>query len=169
MKVIVLTIRPEPVGTRDEDQSRIGKFIALLNGKIVLRGTRQPLVDGARALVKLGYDADELLTMRTEGAAYDSFVPQPIRDWAQWTYKEGEEMPLRRTRWESFPGVYWSAGNRGVDGSSTGDLSVATPPLVFRRTRRREQQLANIANGLPARRRMMTKDDMPLERARVRA
>ena len=69
----------------------------------VLASTRQPLVDGARALLARGFDPATPLTMRHEGKAYDSFQPLPIGQWAKWTYKEGEKDALRRTAWMPLP------------------------------------------------------------------
>lgn len=166
-KTLVLTARPEPISTLDEDQSSVGKFTVLLGDEIVLHGTRQPLVDGARALVKLGYDANELLTIRPEGAAYNSFLPQPIREWAQLTYKESERRPLRRTRWEPFPSAHRLSGKQGADGRSVGGTPVDTHPRKFRRIRPREWHQESIPRGSSARCRKMTNDDVSPEKVRL--
>jgi hypothetical protein len=82
-----------------------GRFIARLEstGELIVTSTRQPLVDGARALLTQSYDPGALLTMRHEGRGYDSFAPLPIGHWAKWTYKEGEKDALRRTPWMPLP------------------------------------------------------------------
>ena len=82
-----------------------GRFTARLEstGDLIVAGTRQPLVDGARELLARGFDPAVLLTMRHEGKAYDSFQPLPIGRWAGWTYKEGEKDALRRTAWMPLP------------------------------------------------------------------
>jgi hypothetical protein len=83
----------------------LGRFTARLEstGELIVEGTRQPLVDGARELLARGFDPAALLTMRMEGKTFDSFQPLPIGQWAKWTYKEGEKDALRRTRWMPLP------------------------------------------------------------------
>ena len=70
-----------------------GRFTARLEstGDLIVTGTRQPLVDGARELLARGFDPTTPLTMRMKGKAYDSFQPLPIGKWAGWTYNEGEK------------------------------------------------------------------------------
>ena len=82
-----------------------GKFTARLEstGEVVVTGTRQPLVDGARELLARGFDPATLLTMRHEGKAYDSFQPLPIGKWAGWTYEERDRGGLRCVRLEAPP------------------------------------------------------------------
>jgi hypothetical protein len=78
-----------------------GRFTARLEspGGILVSGTRQPLVDGARELLARGFDPTATLTMRHEGKAYDSFQPAPIGHWAGWTYEERDRDGLRCVRW----------------------------------------------------------------------
>ena len=82
-----------------------GRFTARLEstGELVVSGTRQPLVDGARDLLARGFDPATPLTMRHERKAYDNFQPLPIGHWAKWTYKEGEKDALRRAPWMPLP------------------------------------------------------------------
>jgi hypothetical protein len=84
-----------------------GKFAARLEstGEVIVAGTRQPLVDGARELLARGFDPGTPLTMRMEGKTYDSFQPLPVGQWAKWTYTEGENTPLRCARWMPRPAV----------------------------------------------------------------
>jgi hypothetical protein len=98
----------------------VGKFTARLEGTgdLIVTGTRQPLVDGARELLARGFDPGTPLTMRHEGKAYDSFQPLPIGKWAGWTYTEGETTPLRCARWMPRPAV-------GEEQNSGSKLSVA--------------------------------------------
>lgn len=56
--------------------------------------SRQPLLDGARKLLELGYNDDEPLTMRMHNREYDSFIPKPISEWAKWTIKEAGRGPI---------------------------------------------------------------------------
>jgi hypothetical protein len=81
-----------------------GRFTGRLEstGEVIVTGTRQPLVDGARELIVRGFDPSAPLTMRHEGKAYDSFRPMPIGHWAKWTYKERERDGLAVERWMPF-------------------------------------------------------------------
>ena len=82
--------------------SKPGNFIARLGGDIICQSD-QPLLDGARELLKRGYDPERLLTCQHEGSAHASFVPQPIREWAQWTFSETDRDGLRKQRWRPRP------------------------------------------------------------------
>jgi hypothetical protein len=78
-----------------------GKFIARFEGpdELIVQGSRQPLVDGARVLLGRGFDSGVPLTMRHAGKDYDSFHPLPIGKWASWTYEERERDGFRCARW----------------------------------------------------------------------
>ena len=56
-----------------------GRFVARVedSNEIVVQGTRQPLVDGARVLLGRGFDPATPLTMRHAGKTCDSFQPLP--------------------------------------------------------------------------------------------
>ncbi len=88
----------------------IGQFDAHLEDGTFVCRTHQPSVDGARALLKLGYAPAELLTTRMAGSEWDSWMPLPIEEWAKWTYTEGDK-GLRRERWR--PGPYSRLPVRG--------------------------------------------------------
>jgi len=81
-----------------------GRFTTRMEGTgdLIVSGTRQPLVDGARELLARGFDPATPLTMRHEGKAYDSFLPMPIGHWAKWTYKEREKGGMAVERWMPF-------------------------------------------------------------------
>ena len=85
----------------DADPQKAGKFAARLEstGETIVSGSRQPMVDGTRALLARGYDPATLLTMRHRGSTCDSFKEAPIGEWAKWTYWEGEKRVLQRARW----------------------------------------------------------------------
>ena len=89
---LILTPAPKP-----------GYFIARLEtGEFVCQSDK-PLADGARELIKRGFDPLSLITMRPEGNAHDSFVPHPIGEWAKWTYSESSHKGLRRERYRPRP------------------------------------------------------------------
>jgi hypothetical protein len=70
-----------------------GKFAARLEstGEVIVAGTRQPLVDGARELLARGFDPGTPLTMRMEGKTYDSFQPPAGRPVGQVDLHRGRE------------------------------------------------------------------------------
>jgi hypothetical protein len=84
------------------EAQKAGRFAARLEstGEIIVSDTRQPLVDGARALLAHGLDPGTPPTMRMADKSHDSFRAAPIREWAKWSYTEGEKTPLRRQRWK---------------------------------------------------------------------
>ena len=78
----------------------LDRFDACLDGELITT-SRQPLLDGARALLARGFDPDAMLTIRLASSAADSFRPKPIREWARWTITERDRDGLRRERWRS--------------------------------------------------------------------
>ncbi|MDO5706054.1 MAG: hypothetical protein Q4G49_13450 [Paracoccus sp. (in: a-proteobacteria)] len=48
-------------------------------GDVLAAATMHPLHDGAHALLSGGADPDALVTLRHEGAGFDSFTPMPLR------------------------------------------------------------------------------------------
>jgi hypothetical protein len=95
---------PERLIVTPEAAKKGGRFTGRLEstGEVIVTKTRQPLVDGARALLAQGFDPSTPLTMRHEGKAYDSFHPMPIGHWAKWTYKEREKGGMAVERWMPF-------------------------------------------------------------------
>jgi hypothetical protein len=61
------------------------------------------MVDGARVLLKQGFDPEALATCRHEGKTFDSFVPRRLGDWAQDSYSEGDKRGLRLEKWRPRP------------------------------------------------------------------
>ena len=91
----MLRIRTKP------HPKRPGVFVASLEGK-TLCISRTPLADGARALIRLGFPPAMLVTMRHEGSAHDSFVPETLANWAARAYVETAHGP-KIIPWEAFP------------------------------------------------------------------
>ncbi len=79
-----------------------GRFTARLEDGTSVCVSHQPLVDGARVLLKQGFEPQILLTLRHEGQAYDSFVPRSIEAWAQDSYSESDRGGLRREKWRPY-------------------------------------------------------------------
>jgi hypothetical protein len=74
--VITLIVRPH----RERGGYHLDRFDAYHGDKLLVV-SRQPLYDGARALLDLGADPDALLTIRHAGKDYDSFVPHRSASW----------------------------------------------------------------------------------------
>jgi hypothetical protein len=86
----------------EPDCRKPGSFTGRLQrtAEIVVRGTRQPLVDAARELLRRGHDPAALLTMRHVSQTHDSVAPLQVSHWAKVTFTEGETTPLRRQAWK---------------------------------------------------------------------
>lgn len=54
-----------------------------------------PTYDGARLLLKLGYNPEELLTTRQADSKYNSWNPQALWKWAKWTTEEADGRSVR--------------------------------------------------------------------------
>jgi hypothetical protein len=72
-------------------------------GSTLLCTTRQPFFDGARALLRLGYNPDEALNMRHQGSARPSFKPTTIGKAAKLTIVENEAEGPKLVKHEANP------------------------------------------------------------------
>jgi hypothetical protein len=87
MTATVLTLRP-----------KAGRFDAYLDGQLICT-SKQPLLDGARELLRRGHDPAALLTTRHDGKGYDNFVPALIGELAKWAVEENDAgVKFRRHR-----------------------------------------------------------------------
>jgi hypothetical protein len=103
----------------------LDRFDAFLDGELIVT-SRQPLLNGARALLARGFDPDAMLTMRHAGRAYDSFHPKPLREWARWTITERDRRGLQRIGWRPFAdasGSHAVASSRGENGLAEGEAA----------------------------------------------
>ncbi len=85
-----------------------GKFIARLEDNDprmpeTVCISDQPMVDGARELLKQGFDPSALATLRHEGKSFDSFVPRTLEAWSQDSYSEADRQGLRLRKWQPGP------------------------------------------------------------------
>lgn len=78
--------------------SHRGRYDARLGSELIVT-SRQPLLDGARALLERGYHPSTTLTIRHKNSAQASFVPRPIGELAGWTIEASDRDGLRRRRW----------------------------------------------------------------------
>ncbi len=92
-----LILRPCPLTAA----KHADKLDAYLDGHYIVT-SREPLLDGARELLRRGYDPDTLLTTRHDGKAFDNFKPLPLGKVAELTTREDKNGP-RIVKWKPMP------------------------------------------------------------------
>lgn len=133
---IVLEYKLKTYETLPSDrQDRKSKYAISVDGELIGL-VNSPAYDGARLLVKLGYDLNRLMTTKSVDSQHYSWTPQPIRKFAKlrsietdtrsvcsksfrdWT-RAGIEMPSK--------GFYVSAHQNDMKGEKTTTRVRATP------------------------------------------
>jgi len=89
-----LLIVLKPVGRHD-------RFRVEHEGKVIVRASRQPICDAARALHQRGYPDNVLLVARHHGADHDA-ISGPLGTWRQLRVREDRNAP-RFANWEPLP------------------------------------------------------------------
>ena len=94
-------------GLNDDDEDRglelalvpvgQGKFRALLGDLSITRPTRQPLFDGARSMLALGYPATTVVRVRHKGTIAMS---GEVGELARWSVEERDRGGLRKVLWK---------------------------------------------------------------------
>jgi hypothetical protein len=74
------------------------------DGELLLARSRSTLCDGARALLALGADPEQLVTMRRAGTDIDCFNPIKLRIAARYTAHEPNDRSVSFRRWRPGPG-----------------------------------------------------------------
>ena len=97
MSVIRLIIRPCPITS----SKHADKFDAYPDGHYIVT-SREPLFDGARELLRRGYDPDTLMTTRHDGKAFDNFKPAPLGKLAGLSSRDDKNGP-RIVKWKPMP------------------------------------------------------------------
>lgn len=72
-EIVRLTIKPH----NHHSPSRTIKYQAWLGAELIVT-SHQPLFDGARVLLDMGYNPSRLITTRQDKNQYDNFVPVTI-------------------------------------------------------------------------------------------
>jgi hypothetical protein len=78
-------------------RERPGIYTAVLGGRCLVR-SRQPLLDGARALLAEGVPPETMLATRHAGSAIVA-TRATVGEAARWTIEENDRDGLRRVRW----------------------------------------------------------------------
>ena len=69
-----------------------------------------PSYDGARLLLKLGFDPDTLMTTQAQDSAHPSWKPQPLYKWAKLSTQELDHRQVRVRTYTECPRVGVSEG-----------------------------------------------------------
>lgn len=77
-------------------------------GELILRSSRQPLLDGARTLAAAGAADDVILETRHKGSPHIAQRGR-IGELRRWTIHEGDSSGLQRRPWQPFSGTAASA------------------------------------------------------------
>jgi hypothetical protein len=77
-----------------------GKFRAMVGSAAITRPTRQPLLDGARALLALGYAPETRIAARHAGSTIVT-VRSTVGEAARWTIEDADRGGLRNRLWKA--------------------------------------------------------------------
>jgi len=117
--MLIITVAPalKPPSRRRSGESEIDpvRFMASLDGRVLVQSSRQPFLDAARVLVGEGHDPGAMVAMRHVGSAEDAMRAR-LGVAARLTVAEAA---TRLARWKPHPG--WSAGISSA-GASIGGL-----------------------------------------------
>jgi hypothetical protein len=76
-------------------------FSATLDGVVIVKASRQPLLDGARALLGLGWSPTARLTASHAGDT-TAQLQSTIGEAAKWTVTESDRGGLRKALWQPY-------------------------------------------------------------------
>ena len=108
--------------------SRPGCFAAYLpDGRGLIRASRQPLLDGARALAAEGAPSETVITVRHRGSTIVA-MRSTVGEAAKWTIEESDRGGLRKRRWRPF-GMAGSSRD-GVPENARGHVDVEDRPAA---------------------------------------
>jgi hypothetical protein len=110
-----------------------GRYDALLYGRVLVRRTRQALLDGARALVAEGVDPGQRLVMRHQGSVIDALLAKSVAAAAKLTVEETGTGPRFRL-WKPF-----QASDVSPSVAPDGQAALGQPPEAQNAPARRGQ------------------------------
>jgi hypothetical protein len=101
------------------------------DGTLVKARSKQPLLDGARALIAVGENPETLVTMRHAGSEVDSFEPISLAQAARLTVREDDVVSAKFKKWKALPeNASGATGEPILGGSEPSEVSEAVPPEV---------------------------------------
>jgi hypothetical protein len=109
--MIILQLRPHI----EAGGYHLDRFDAFLDGEVITT-SRQPVFDGARALIERGHHPEELMCADQNGHLV--FIAT-IGENARWTIEESDKAGLRKRPWRELP-VQIAVSSRAV-GPRTGE------------------------------------------------
>jgi hypothetical protein len=124
-----------------EELKRSGRYKATLaDGTVLLKSSRQPLLDGARALLAQGIDPETVLVMARKSAGTESLLAR-AGDAAKLTVQEGDRVGPRFVKWKPYPqspadeNNAWATAPQtlpgGLAGAPTGPSGVFMGPTAL--------------------------------------
>jgi hypothetical protein len=93
--MIILQLRPHI----EAGGYHLDRFDAFLDGEVITT-SRQPVFDGARALIERGHDPEELMCADQNGHLV---FKAAIGENARWTVEESDNGGLRKRAWRELP------------------------------------------------------------------
>ena len=103
--IIVIEYNLKTCRTLPSDKNdKKSKFTIFVDGELIGL-VNSPAYDGARLLVKMGYDPDRLMTTKSVKSDCLSWTPQPIHKFAKLTVKERDKSGMAVEGFIQFPGV----------------------------------------------------------------
>jgi hypothetical protein len=118
---------------------RRGRFSVRFDGRSLVSASRLPFCDGARELVRLGYQPELVLLMRHEGSSAVA-LRSTIGEAAKLTVEDSDRGPPGFRAWKPFispegsPGMPWKQ-EQATDGHSGAfNVASARPALAEERT-----------------------------------
>ncbi len=108
-------------------QDRKSKFAIFVDGELIGL-VNSPAYDGARLLVKLGYDPQKLMTTKSVESQHYSWTPQPLWKWAKLRSVETDSYSVGSKSFRAWTRVgietpskdfYGSAYLNNMDGEKT--------------------------------------------------
>lgn len=105
-----------------------GLFSATLDGVEIVRSTRQPFLDGARALLAMGHAPDEPLTSAHVGSETVA-LRSTVGEAARWTIFERDRGGLGKALWMPRSSFHGDArtGDEGLGGTSEPPTTIGAP------------------------------------------
>ena len=103
--MITLFYKLRTFETLPEDRlDKKSKFAIYLNDNFIGL-VNSPSHDGARLLLKLGFDPETLMTTQAQDSQHPSWKPQKLRQWAKWTTQELDHRQVRVRTYTECPRV----------------------------------------------------------------
>jgi hypothetical protein len=111
-----------------EEIKRSGRYKAVLaDGTVLLKSSRQPLLDGARALLAQGIDPETVLVMARKSTGTESLRAK-VGDAAKLTVQEGDRVGPRFVKWKPYPQSLADENNAWATAPQTSPGGLAGEP-----------------------------------------